>query len=115
MSAAKPPRFPQLTIEQLSAAQMPLADAIMKVSSVGIGGPYNAMLRSPVFGQKMFDLLVAAWPEGFTRAEIAERTGYEVSGGSFQRYLSTLSGLSIIERRGAMIVASDALFPTGGE
>jgi 4-carboxymuconolactone decarboxylase len=57
MSAAKPPRFPQLTIEQLSAAQMPLADAIMKVSSVGIGGPYNAMLRSPVFGQKMFDLL----------------------------------------------------------
>jgi 4-carboxymuconolactone decarboxylase len=57
MTAAKPPRFPQLTIEQLSAAQMPLADAIMKVSSVGIGGPYNAMLRSPVFGQKMFDLL----------------------------------------------------------
>ena len=57
MSAAKPPRFPQLTIEQLSAAQMPLAAAIMKVSSVGIGGPYNAMLRSPVFGQKMFDLL----------------------------------------------------------
>jgi 4-carboxymuconolactone decarboxylase len=57
MTAAKPPRFPQLTIEQLSAAQMPLAGAIMKVSSVGIGGPYNAMLRSPVLGQKMFDLL----------------------------------------------------------
>ena len=29
----------------------------MKVSSVGLGGPYNPMLRSPVFGQKMFDLL----------------------------------------------------------
>jgi 4-carboxymuconolactone decarboxylase len=29
----------------------------MKVSSVGLGGPYNPMLRSPVLGQKMFDLL----------------------------------------------------------
>jgi 4-carboxymuconolactone decarboxylase len=27
------------------------------VSSVGLGGPYNPMLRSPVLGQKMFDLL----------------------------------------------------------
>jgi hypothetical protein len=32
-------------------------EQIMKVSSVGLGGPYNPMLRSPVFGQKMFDLL----------------------------------------------------------
>ena len=29
----------------------------MKISSVGLGGPYNPMLRSPVFGQRMFDLL----------------------------------------------------------
>jgi len=29
----------------------------MKVSSVGIGGPYNPLLRSPVLGQRMFDLL----------------------------------------------------------
>ena len=29
----------------------------MKVSSVGIGGPYNPLLRSPVMGQRMFDLL----------------------------------------------------------
>ncbi len=28
----------------------------MKVSSIGIGGPYNAMLRSPVLGQRLFDL-----------------------------------------------------------
>jgi 4-carboxymuconolactone decarboxylase len=51
------PRFPQLTMDQLSAAQKPLGDLIMKVSSVGIGGPYNIMLRSPVFGQRMYDLL----------------------------------------------------------
>jgi 4-carboxymuconolactone decarboxylase len=50
------PRFPQLTADQLNEAQKPLADQVMKVSSVGIGGPYNLLLRSPVLGQRMFDL-----------------------------------------------------------
>src|SRR5262245_13402346 len=54
---AKQPRFPQLTMEQLDEPQRPLADQIMKVSRVGLGGPYNLLLRSPVFGQRMFDLL----------------------------------------------------------
>src|SRR5580700_3543023 len=56
-AASKEPRFPQLTMAQLSDAQRPLAEAIMKISAVGIAGPYNPMLRSPVFGQKLFDLL----------------------------------------------------------
>src|SRR4051794_29049583 len=51
------PRFPQLTMDQLNDKQNPLAQQIMKVSRVGLGGPYNALLRSPVLGQKMFDLL----------------------------------------------------------
>jgi len=55
-AADKPPRFPQLTLDQLSAAQKPIGDRIMKVSSVGIGGPYNSMLRSPVLAQLLFDL-----------------------------------------------------------
>ena len=55
-AAGKPPRFPQLTLDQLSAAQKPVGDQIMKVSSVGIGGPYNSMLRSPVLAQLLFDL-----------------------------------------------------------
>lgn len=54
---SKEPRFPQLTMEQLTGAQKPLAEEIMKVSSVGLGGPYNPLLRSPVLGQRMFDLL----------------------------------------------------------
>src|ERR1700723_1529698 len=53
----KEPRFPQLTMEQLTDAQRPLAEEIMKVSSVSLGGPYNPLLRSPVLGQRMFDLL----------------------------------------------------------
>jgi 4-carboxymuconolactone decarboxylase len=55
-TAGKPPRFPQLTLDQLSAAQKPVGDQIMKVSSVGIGGPYNSMLRSPKLAQLLFDL-----------------------------------------------------------
>ena len=53
----KPPRFAQLTPETLTDAQRPLADQIMKISRVGIGGPYNALLRSPVMAQRMYDLL----------------------------------------------------------
>jgi 4-carboxymuconolactone decarboxylase len=55
-ATAKTPRFPQLTLDQLDDAQRPLGEEIMKVSSTGIGGPYNAMLRSPVLGQRLFDL-----------------------------------------------------------
>jgi 4-carboxymuconolactone decarboxylase len=54
---AKEPRFPQLTVEQLNEQQKPLGEQILKVSSVGLGGPYNPLLRSPVLGQRMFDLL----------------------------------------------------------
>jgi 4-carboxymuconolactone decarboxylase len=50
------PRFPQLTMEQLTGAQKALGEQIVKVSSVGLGGPYNPLLRSPVLGQRMFDL-----------------------------------------------------------
>src|SRR5580700_7799298 len=56
-AASKEPRFPQLTMDQLNEQQRPLGEEIMKISRVGLGGPYNPMLRSPVFAQKMFDLL----------------------------------------------------------
>jgi 4-carboxymuconolactone decarboxylase len=56
-ASSKEPRFPQLTMAELNDAQRPLGEAIMKISAVGIAGPYNPMMRSPVFGQRMFDLL----------------------------------------------------------
>ena len=55
-AVGKEPRFPLLTMDQLSEAQKPLGEAIMKISSVGIGGPYNPLMRSPVLGQRLFDL-----------------------------------------------------------
>jgi 4-carboxymuconolactone decarboxylase len=56
-TAPKPPRFAPLTMEQLNIYQKPLGEQIMKVSSIGLGGPYSPLLRSPVLGQRMFDLL----------------------------------------------------------
>jgi 4-carboxymuconolactone decarboxylase len=50
-------RFPQLTMGQLDAQQRPLGEQIMKVSSVGLSGPYNLMLRSPAMGERLFMLL----------------------------------------------------------
>jgi 4-carboxymuconolactone decarboxylase len=55
-ATGKQPRFPQLTMDQLDEKQKPLGEQVMKVSSVGLAGPYNPMMRSPVLGQRLFDL-----------------------------------------------------------
>ena len=56
-TAPKAPRFTPLAMDQLNVYQKPLGEQIMKVSSIGLGGPYSPLLRSPVLGQRMFDLL----------------------------------------------------------
>lgn len=50
-------RLPQIEANSLTPRQRALADEILKVSSVGLGGPYNALLRSPELGTRMFSLL----------------------------------------------------------
>jgi len=50
-------RLPQIERDELTPQQRPLAEDILKVSSVGLGGPYNALLRSPELGKRMFALL----------------------------------------------------------
>ena len=49
-SADKEQRFPLLELEQLNDQQRPFADEILKVASIGISGPFNMMLCSPVMG-----------------------------------------------------------------
>ena len=51
------PRFAPAALDTLAPAQRPLAEQILKVSSIGLGGPYSPLLRSPKMGQHMFDLL----------------------------------------------------------
>jgi 4-carboxymuconolactone decarboxylase len=53
----KPKRFPQLTLEQLDTQARALGEEIMKISSVGLGGPYNPMLRSPIMADRLKRLL----------------------------------------------------------
>ncbi|GAC1341386.1 MAG: carboxymuconolactone decarboxylase [Myxococcales bacterium] len=57
VAPAKPKRFPQLTLEQLTPEQRPLGEEILKISSVGLAGPYNPMMRSPVMAERLFRLL----------------------------------------------------------
>lgn len=52
-----PKRFPQITLEQIPPEGQPLAKEILKISSVGLAGPYNIMFRSPVFADRMKRLL----------------------------------------------------------
>lgn len=50
-------RFAQLRYEDLAPEVKPLADDILKVSSAALGGPYNALLRSPEMARRCFDFL----------------------------------------------------------
>jgi 4-carboxymuconolactone decarboxylase len=52
-----PKRFPQITLEQIPPESQPLAQEIIKISSVGLAGPYNIMFRSPVYADRMKKLL----------------------------------------------------------
>lgn len=50
-------RLRQLAYEELAPGVRPLADDILKVSSAALGGPYNALLRSPDMARRCFELL----------------------------------------------------------
>jgi len=50
-------RLQQLSYATLPASAQLLADDILKVSSAGLGGPYNALLRSPDMARLCFDFL----------------------------------------------------------
>jgi 4-carboxymuconolactone decarboxylase len=52
-----PKRFPQITLEQIPPDSQALAQEIIKISSVGLAGPYNIMFRSPVYADRMKKLL----------------------------------------------------------
>ena len=50
-------RFSQLELEDILPEGQALAKEIIQISSVGLGGPYNVMLRSPIFADRMKRLL----------------------------------------------------------
>lgn len=54
---AQQPRFPQLKLEETTPGpQRTVAEKMIKETRVGMGGPWNIMLRSPTTAQAMVDL-----------------------------------------------------------
>jgi len=60
----------------------------------------------------MLDLLIDAHPDALTRDELAQRASYEISGGTFNTYLSTLRRNGLAEVTGDTVRADDVLFLT---
>jgi len=52
-----PKRFTQLTLETVAPQSTDLAREILEISSIGLQGPYNVMLRSPEFAARLKHLL----------------------------------------------------------
>lgn len=65
-------------------------------------------------GQRaMLGALVAAHPAGMTKRELAERSGYELSGGTFGTYLGVLRRNGLVDVAGDDVRASATLFLGG--
>lgn len=55
----------------------------------------------------MLDALLEAYPDGLSRAELAERIEMELSGGAFRTYLSQLRTNGLIVGRDPVRVSDD--------
>jgi hypothetical protein len=60
--------------------------------------------------RKMLDALVAKYPEGISKEELGEETGYTHTGGTFGNYLGTLRRNALATVEGEEVKASEALF-----
>lgn len=63
--------------------------------------------------RRMLDELVAVYPRALSREELADRTGFEVSGGTFGSYLGTLRRNGLADVEGGEVRASETLFISG--
>src|SRR5713226_6047134 len=55
-ASAQQDRFPQLKLEDTSGDQRALAERMLKETRVGLGGPWNVMLRSPELSEGLLNL-----------------------------------------------------------
>ncbi|SLN22638.1 hypothetical protein AQS8620_00616 [Aquimixticola soesokkakensis] len=67
-----PDRFTLDTLADLPPEARPLAQRVLEVSSDGIGGPFNLLLKSPQSGAKIVDLL-DHFNGGFSRIDSDSR------------------------------------------
>src|SRR5262245_39483733 len=55
-ASAQQVRFDQLKLEDTSGVQRALAERMLKETRVGLGGPWNVMLRSPEMSEGLLSL-----------------------------------------------------------
>lgn len=60
--------------------------------------------------RRMLQLLVEAYPNGFSRAELGEKAGIDATTGTFRGYLSRLRVNRLIDESTGVITAGEALF-----
>lgn len=70
---------------------------------------WNSKLKAGA--RRMLAELVAVWPGGLTRQELADRSGIEVTGGTFSTYLGTLRSNGLAAEADGEVRADAALFP----
>lgn len=98
--------------------------AITSAGSKALGSfqplPTGSQLRTYWFGNldgpqaKLLRVLAEAYPSGVSKEALADATGYEARGGSFNNALARLRALELATGRGgAEIRASDILFDAG--
>ncbi len=68
---------------------------------------YLSILRAGA--ARMLQAIIAAYPEGLTKPEIADAAEVSASGGTFSTYLSDLRRNGLVEQRGEKSVATDIL------
>lgn len=69
---------------------------------------YKARLKAGA--RRMFDELLDVYPDGLTRAELAQAAGIEGSGGTFSSYLSDLRRNQLIDEDQGLVRVSDTLY-----
>lgn len=60
--------------------------------------------------RRMLDLLIDAWPNGMTRADLAEKSGVKERTGTFSDYLRSLVDNGLATRKSGQLLASPSLF-----
>lgn len=100
------------TLELTDAGWRSAATPAIPTTLAGLHEATRALLDAPL--RKILDVVLAARGEPVGRTEVAERSGYEATGGTFMRYVSSLSSLGlVIYPRKTTLAAAPILFPEG--
>lgn len=90
--------------EKIAPAGRLTADQVLATQLAAVGGGEQRILRA----------LVQVHPDAMDPSALGAMVGYEATGGTFRRYVSTLVGRDLVERlQNGELRASDALFIFG--